>query len=144
MKKGIGPKGLGVSPLKLKDARSCAKQAKSYKRMTRNFPNYNQKTDTIISTKGKGVLEFIQDVQNLKANNANAKEEKFFGDNQGNIEIQGLYNKKDVKAAPQKKISPLKKKDACYRKAKAKYDVFPSAYASGYIAKCRKKKGKLG
>lgn len=42
------------------------------------------------------------------------------------------------------KRSPLKLKDACYRKAKAKYDVFPSAYASGYIAKCRKKKGKLG
>jgi hypothetical protein len=39
--------------------------------------------------------------------------------------------------------SPAKKKDACYHKAKAKYDVFPSAYASGYIAKCRKKKGKL-
>jgi hypothetical protein len=36
------------------------------------------------------------------------------------------------------------KKDACYRKAKAKYDVFPSAYASGYIAKCRKRGGKLG
>ena len=40
--------------------------------------------------------------------------------------------------------SPLKKKDACYRKAKAKYDVFPSAYASGYIAKCRKRKGNIG
>ena len=35
------------------------------------------------------------------------------------------------------------KKDACYRKAKAKYDVFPSAYASGYIAKCRKRGGKI-
>ena len=40
--------------------------------------------------------------------------------------------------------SPAKKKDACYHKAKAKYDVFPSAYASGYIAKCRKKKGNIG
>lgn len=39
--------------------------------------------------------------------------------------------------------SPMKKKDACYHKAKAKYDVFPSAYASGYIAKCRKRKGKI-
>ncbi len=39
--------------------------------------------------------------------------------------------------------SPAKKKDACYHKAKAKYDVFPSAYASGYIAKCRKRKGKI-
>jgi|TARA_R100001460_G_scaffold109_2_gene425 hypothetical protein len=45
---------------------------------------------------------------------------------------------------PKKKASVTKKKDACYRKAKAKYDVFPSAYASGYIAKCRKKKGKIG
>ena len=33
-------------------------------------------------------------------------------------------------------------KDACYRKVKASYKVFPSAYASGAIAKCRKKKGK--
>ena len=35
-------------------------------------------------------------------------------------------------------------KDACYRKAKAKYRVFPSAYASGYIAKCRKRGGNIG
>ena len=34
-------------------------------------------------------------------------------------------------------------KDACYRKAKAKYRVFPSAYASGYIAKCRKRGGNI-
>lgn len=39
--------------------------------------------------------------------------------------------------------SPMKLKDACYDKAKAKYDVFPSAYASGYIAKCRKRKGNI-
>ena len=31
-------------------------------------------------------------------------------------------------------------KDACYHKVKASYKVFPSAYASGAIAKCRKKK----
>ena len=30
------------------------------------------------------------------------------------------------------------KKDACYYKVKARYRVFPSAYASGAIAKCRK------
>ena len=40
--------------------------------------------------------------------------------------------------------SPAKLKDACYRKAKAKYDKFPSAYASGYIAKCRKRNGNIG
>lgn len=31
-------------------------------------------------------------------------------------------------------------KDACYYKVKSQYKVFPSAYASGAIAKCRKKK----
>lgn len=34
------------------------------------------------------------------------------------------------------------KKDRCYYQAKQKYDVFPSAYASGYIVRCRK--GKIG
>jgi len=32
-------------------------------------------------------------------------------------------------------------KDACYKKVKASYKVFPSAYASGAIAKCRKRGG---
>jgi hypothetical protein len=44
-----------------------------------------------------------------------------------------------------KKVKTMKKggsvKDACYYKVKASYKVFPSAYASGAIAKCRKKKG---
>lgn len=58
----------------------------------------------------------------------------------------GKVTKKDVligRGVIEKDGSPAKLKDACYRKAKAKYDVFPSAYASGYIAKCRKKKGKI-
>jgi len=29
-------------------------------------------------------------------------------------------------------------KDACYTKVKSQYKVFPSAYASGAIAKCQK------
>ena len=44
-----------------------------------------------------------------------------------------------------KKVKTMKKggsvKDACYHKVKASYKVFPSAYASGAIAKCRKKRG---
>ncbi|NBW58569.1 hypothetical protein EBR43_12510 [bacterium] len=35
------------------------------------------------------------------------------------------------------------KKDGCYYKAKRKFKVFPSAYASGYIARCRKRGGKI-
>lgn len=30
------------------------------------------------------------------------------------------------------------KKDACYSKVKARYTVWPSAYASGALSKCRK------
>jgi hypothetical protein len=33
-------------------------------------------------------------------------------------------------------------KDACYYKVKARYDVWPSAYASGALVKCRKKGAK--
>jgi hypothetical protein len=32
-------------------------------------------------------------------------------------------------------------KDACYKKVKAQYDIFPSARASQAIAKCRKASG---
>ena len=31
-----------------------------------------------------------------------------------------------------------KPKDACYTKVKARYKVWPSAYASGALVKCRK------
>ena len=34
-------------------------------------------------------------------------------------------------------------KDACYRKVKASYDVFPSARASQALAKCRKASGSV-
>ena len=34
------------------------------------------------------------------------------------------------------------KKDACYNKVKARYDVWPSAYASGALVKCRQKGAK--
>lgn len=30
------------------------------------------------------------------------------------------------------------RKDACYHKVKARYAVWPSAYASGALSKCRK------
>ena len=54
----------------------------------------------------------------------------------------GKITKKDVligRGVIDKSRSPLKLKDACYHKVKKQYDVFPSAYASGAIAKCRKK-----
>jgi len=60
--------------------------------------------------------------------------------------IKGLKkaSKSHAKQAKTLESVKLKKggsvKDACYKKVKASYRVFPSAYASGAIAKCRKKK----
>ena len=34
--------------------------------------------------------------------------------------------------------SPMQKKDACYYKVKSRYKVWPSAYASRALSKCRK------
>jgi len=39
-------------------------------------------------------------------------------------------------------VQKKSKKDACYHKVKKSYKVFPSAYASGAIAKCRKAKSR--
>ena len=44
-------------------------------------------------------------------------------------------NLQEVKDKPSKGSG---KKDACYHKVKSRYDVWPSAYASGALVKCRK------
>lgn len=41
-----------------------------------------------------------------------------------------------VKKKTTKKATP--KRDACYSKVKSRYSRWPSAYASGALAKCRK------
>ena len=46
------------------------------------------------------------------------------------------------KRRKKKKAKKAKKKDACYRKVKARYKVWPSAYASGALVTCRKKGAK--
>jgi hypothetical protein len=45
-------------------------------------------------------------------------------------ELQIVVEKKKKKSSG--------KKDACYHKVRARYDVWPSAYASGALVKCRK------
>ena len=57
-----------------------------------------------------------------------------------------VTNPDQAVAIAHSKANAMKKggtvKDACYRKVKKQYKVFPSAYASGAIAKCRKAKAK--
>ena len=51
-------------------------------------------------------------------------------------------DKKDCKKEEVEVIGEEGKKDACYHKVKARYSVWPSAYASGALVKCRKKGAK--
>ena len=51
-------------------------------------------------------------------------------------ELQLVVEKKRKKKKKKKKKKA--KKDACYHKVRARYDVWPSAYASGALVKCRK------
>ena len=42
------------------------------------------------------------------------------------------------KRRKRKKAKKAAKRDACYHKVKSRYKVWPSAYASGALVKCRK------
>ena len=50
-----------------------------------------------------------------------------------------LEEKRKKRKGRKKKVKKKKaKRDACYHKVRARYDVWPSAYASGALVKCRK------
>jgi hypothetical protein len=48
----------------------------------------------------------------------------------------------EVEKEEPQQLSEEGKKDACYNKVKSRYDVWPSAYASGALVKCRQKGAK--
>ncbi len=56
--------------------------------------------------------------------------------------MNAVYNNKGVRVPGMimKKGGTTKKLDRCARIAKSKYDVWPSAYASGAAVKCRQGK----
>ena len=53
-----------------------------------------------------------------------------------NVRVVTSVEEKKKKKKKKKKSSG--KKDACYYKVKARYSVWPSAYASGALVKCRR------
>ena len=57
------------------------------------------------------------------------------------LEAGKTVAKKRVPKAKKGSKSSKPNHDACYHKIKRQYKVFPSAYASGAIAKCRKRRG---
>ncbi|MDA7494549.1 hypothetical protein N8467_00625 [bacterium] len=56
-----------------------------------------------------------------------------------NLETDNSLEEKKKKRKKKRKVKKKKaKRDACYHKVKSRYDVWPSAYASGALVKCRK------
>ena len=53
-------------------------------------------------------------------------------------EIKFVLDEKRKKRKKKKKKKSSGKKDACYHKVKSRYKVWPSAYASGALVRCRK------
>ena len=49
-----------------------------------------------------------------------------------------LDEKRKKRKKKKKKKKSSGKKDACYHKVKSRYKVWPSAYASGALVRCRK------
>ena len=71
--------------------------------------------------------------------NANLEEVKIEVVSPGKSGILGLGGEPAIiNVSYDDKSKPKKANDACARKVKARYKVWPSAYASGAVAKCRK------
>ena len=58
-----------------------------------------------------------------------------------NTDWRGAYSSmyEGEQPSEETQLSEEGKKDACYHKVKSRYSVWPSAYASGALVKCRKK-----
>lgn len=110
--KKIGPQGLGVLGNNGYHIGSPSKQTKRYDKVM----SKSKKT----AAKGRKAVDEGRDAKAGRLLKKAARQENRA------IKIE------------EKTKSPAKKKDACYSKVKARYDVWPSAYASGALSKCRK------
>jgi hypothetical protein len=106
-----------------------------------------------LKSKGEKGENLIRSAVRRKRQNDKSQQSKSGGASPTNVPTfaKGKKDPNYIKAEPKLKESmelheaqkdrPGKgsgKKDACYHKVKARYDVFPSAYASGALVKCRK------
>jgi len=102
---------------------------KNKKRFTLKSP-FNKIDSSLVDNVSKAYSSYVPEIGDLGL-------DKVKDIIEGGGKKTSKKDKKD-KTDKKEKDSPLQLKDACYNKVKAKYRVFPSAYASGAIAKCRK------
>ena len=110
---------------------------KAKKRMEKMYAGYEPEGE-IIDEEGKSLfstpgLDKLKKIQNFK-NNA----DKVFGRNTKPIEKAHYEPEGETIEEADKKGKGSGTKDACYHKVKSRYSVWPSAYASGALVKCRK------
>jgi len=93
MKKGVGPRGLGVSPLK-----QTKKQQKEYDALAETFEGFNRATDTIVT----GRSNIYQLASHQAQNNAysgrdkidpKVEDTKMFQDRKGNYVVANKHKK---------------------------------------------------
>jgi uncharacterized membrane protein (UPF0127 family) len=81
-----------------------------------------------------GTIESIKELEPLDKNSVFSEGEVLCA-----LEVnRGWFEENNVEVGDQIDIEEGKK-DACYHKVKSRYSVWPSAYASGALVKCRKK-----
>ena len=120
VKEGRGPRGYTPSPERIQREQEANK-----KRREKLTPA--QRSDEDKSNK-----KFVDSLLNTEG----AKPDYIDIDGDGDTEESMKKAVKDKKKG-KKKIEEGKK-DACYHKVKSRYSVWPSAYASGALVKCRK------
>ncbi len=87
-------------------------------------PYLSKRSDIVRRIKQKQLDSYLKKVDKKKAERAAKKNEEF--DFEGELMTEEQFDE----AAGEK--------DACYHKVKSRYSVWPSAYASGALVKCRK------
>ena len=100
-------------------------EERAFRRKNRKDPNPNRSGKAI---NVKTEATYPQDFRNADGSKRAVAKKKT-----GKPNAQGDYGKKDLNEG---------EKDACYHKVKSRYKVWPSAYASGALVKCRKKGAK--
>jgi len=132
---------------KMKKALSKDEEEAAFRRKNRQDPNPDRKGKAINVTteETKKDNEFSMARSELKTiKNATKRLEKKMGKRgEGNLEawVQSKITKSadyiDT-AADYVTNEAVGEKDACYKKVKSRYKVWPSAYASGALVKCRR------
>ena len=78
------------------------------------------------------------DEEGYKKNMEKREVNRLLHDDRVNRDTERVYGDK-TDYTKEEYVSEEGKKDACYNKVKSRYKVWPSAYASGALVKCRKK-----